>query len=97
MIRRAILALAAALFFLPAKAEAMLASDFLDKLTDVQRSAYLEGALEMLATAQGSPCGYDWYYRGPGPQQLAAVLTKHRDLPVAAVLQALVKKQCLAQ
>jgi hypothetical protein len=72
-------------------------SDFLDRLNDQQRAAYVDGAIEMLAygmEGQKASRALDWFYRGRGPEQLAAALKQHRDLPVTGILQVLVKRIC---
>jgi hypothetical protein len=86
---------------LAAPASAMSAADFLDRFNDDQRAAYVDGAIETLAytfAAAGdqkrASCVLDWYYRGPGPQQLGSTLKDHRDLPVGGVLQALTRRLC---
>ena len=75
---------------------AMTGYDFLNKMTDQERTAYVAGALEMLAysnTAFGQ-CAVDWYLKGNGPVELAAVVSKNPELPVPGILTILAKRHC---
>jgi hypothetical protein len=75
----------------------MTGADFLDRLNTDQRASYADGAVEMLAYTlpnDKAKCVFDWYYRGPGPEQLVGALRQHRELPVAGVLQVLAKRLC---
>jgi hypothetical protein len=89
------------LLTLPAAGQAMTAGDFLDRLNDQQRASYIEGAVEMTgyslsASGQGTKaeCAFDWYFRGQGPRQLAAILPNHKALPVTGILQTLINRAC---
>ena len=79
----------------------MLSADFLDRFNDQEHAAHAGGIVDSMtygfaAAKQASKvtCVNDWFYRGQGAQRLASVLQAHRDLPVPAVLQVLVKRVC---
>ncbi len=75
----------------------MTSAEFLEKLNHQQQTAYVEGAIEMLAYGLDKPKAsrvIDWYYKGDGPAQLVRALHQHRDLPVQGVLQVLAKRVC---
>jgi hypothetical protein len=59
---------------------------------------YVDATLAMLVEGNlpGASCAYDWYYKGAGLQQLAAMLPKYRTLPVTGIIKALVARQCAA-
>jgi hypothetical protein len=83
--------------FLSTGANAMTGTEFLDKMNDQQRAAYVEGVLDMLAYGLPVPqakCLQDWYYEGDGPRQLIRAVHQRPDLPVQGVLQVLSKRLC---
>lgn len=71
----------------------MLAGDFLDNLSDQERSMYVGGILDAMAYADHSDAAYKWYYQGLGPQLLTSVLRRNRSLPVVGIIQQLVNRQ----
>lgn len=75
----------------------MNGAEFLDNLNDQQRSAYVEGALDMMAYDMPVPkaqCLRNWYYQGEGPKQLIGAVRQYRDKPVQGILQVLAKRLC---
>lgn len=82
-------------------AAAVSAGDFLDKMNEQQRFGYMNGALDAITydlarAGQGdkAQCVASFYYEGSGPQDLAALLESHPELPVVGILKALIKRNC---
>ena len=95
MIRRPFLAVFSLLLLTP-EARAMTGNDYLNKMTAQERTAYVAGALEMLAYSDKAlgQCAVDWYLKGDGPTELAAVITKNPELPIPGILTILAKRHC---
>lgn len=90
------------LAYSPSKAEAITAGDFLDRMTTAERTAFIDGAIEMLSyqhakagDKQKASCVIDWYYRGgPGPEQIPPAFSKNKGLPAVGILATLINRRC---
>jgi hypothetical protein len=100
--KRALAAVVIAVLLIPFPAFAITAADVLERLTDKERGTYLTGAIEMamyLAASEGNQkkaaCISDWYFKtGQGPKDVIATLSLYKDKPAAALINALIKREC---
>jgi len=93
-----ILSAALVALLIASPAFAITAGDVLDRMTEKERGGYLSGAIEMamVAKPEKSECILNWFYGSgaPGPKTVIATLERYRDKPAAAVINALINKNC---
>jgi hypothetical protein len=83
---------------------AITAGDVLDRMTEKERGGYLNGLIEMAMYLSGTSgdgkhatCILNWYYNKTSNKALddtVAAFRKYQDQPAAAIMKALIVRQC---
>lgn len=96
----------AALMATHGTSEAATAQDVMTKMSPDQRSSYITGVVDGLATARwladrpdatGTNCIYDWYYRQPRDQVwplITAWFERQPDQQAGILIQVLINREC---
>ena len=87
-----------------ASAQDFTAGVVMEKMSAVERSAYLAGVVEGLAYARyakdgkqtsGMKCIYAWFYEGDGTlQKIHSAFNRFKDYLPGAVIAAMVEREC---
>jgi len=94
LIRAAMLASLIAL--MPPPANALLSRDLTEKFDDQQATAWSFGALDMYAflNPDRAKCALDWWDNKGGLEITYLAMEKYPDKRAAAILYALIKREC---